>query len=92
MPPKKQCKTKGVVEVQQNPLGSDEVFPQILETSLTIRIPPDRIFARKYAISVANISNEEFAQQFNFQKPAWGNVTQEFCEAWKAFFTKFVCE
>ena len=91
MPLQKQRKAKGVVEVLLNPPGSDEVFPQILETSLPNRIPPNEIVARKYAIAVVNISNEEFVLQYQFQKQAWEGVTQQSCEAWKAFFTKFVC-
>ena len=92
MPPQKQCKAKGVVEVPQNPPGSDEVFPQILETSLTIRIPTEEIVARKYAIAVVNITNEEFVQLYQFQKQAWKGVTKQSSVAWKAFFTQFVLE
>ena len=41
---------------------------------------------------MANISNEEFAQQFNFQKQAWKVVPKESRAAWKAFFVQFVSE
>ena len=82
----------GVTAVPLEPPGLHEVYPAVVASALTIRIPPLEVVHRKFSIPVANISNELFAQQFMFCEKAWRSVSQQSRTASKEFYSQFICQ
>ena len=98
MPPKTQRPAQVIPALnppglsELNPPGPSEVYPLIIPTALTIRIPPEKIQLKKYLIALANISNEDFQAQYCFKKEEWGFAPPQTRIAWRAFYKQFVCD
>ena len=96
MPPKTQRPAQVIPALnppgpsERNPPGPSEVYPLIITTALTIRIPSEKIQFRQYLIALANISNEDFQARYCFNKAEWGLAPPQTCIAWRAFYKQFV--
>ena len=75
---------------ERNPPGPSEVYPLIIATALTIRIPPEKIQFRQYLIALANISNEDFQARHCFKQEQWEFAPPQTRIAWRAFYKQFV--